>query len=499
MWSHRIILLLTVLNYLVLRWTPLNASEVSFEFDATVTSSSFVTDLVGETGWGRIRYDTDQVGGFTGAGYYFETPPAEFTFHLSDMDFVAGSRSDGTTGVNFEIDLRNDRVVLINNPPMDAVLYWANNISQTLNGSNVRMVLALHDSSASVLSDTSLPTSPPDLSDFDIYNLQLQLEQEPGTHVLGLSLSVDSIRPGTNVVSTYTIGGVVYTDPNDPLTTGLEGVHIDVSGDNGNYQTETSDAQGSWQIPDVNVGIYTVAPSKSGWGFDHTISGVSDGQSTVVITVDDANQAANQEIEFLGERTVLLHDWNGDGIVSIVGDVPEFVNCVYFNHCPNDVDPVAVGDCSGDGLISLVGDVPCFVDCVYFGNCPLDGNVPSILGEYTGSYTMDVDNCSDPEMNDMYHFSVVISIDSQDGDLFSGTAIGTTSDLGFPVSEHITLSGIIDATGEISGDTSHTFLNTGGVGTFTGQLSGDTLSIVNSGHDTFGDICTYTRSISAVR
>jgi hypothetical protein len=62
----------------------------------------------------------------------------------------------------------------------------------------------------------------------------------------------------------------------------------------------------------------------------------------------------------------VLHDWNGDGIVSIIGDVPPFVQCVYFNNCSGDIDPVAVGDCNGDGFISIVGDVPCFVDCVYF-------------------------------------------------------------------------------------------------------------------------------------
>jgi hypothetical protein len=66
----------------------------------------------------------------------------------------------------------------------------------------------------------------------------------------------------------------------------------------------------------------------------------------------------------------LLHDWNGDGIVSIVGDVPLFVNCVYFQNCPGDIDPIAVGDCNSDGILSIIGDVPCFVDCVYFGNCP---------------------------------------------------------------------------------------------------------------------------------
>jgi parallel beta-helix repeat protein len=65
----------------------------------------------------------------------------------------------------------------------------------------------------------------------------------------------------------------------------------------------------------------------------------------------------------------LSHDWNGDGIVSIVGDVPPFLDCVYFQNCPGDVDAVAVGDCNGDGILSIVGDVPCFVDCVYFGDC----------------------------------------------------------------------------------------------------------------------------------
>jgi hypothetical protein len=63
-----------------------------------------------------------------------------------------------------------------------------------------------------------------------------------------------------------------------------------------------------------------------------------------------------------------LHDWNDDGIVSIIGDVPPFVQCVYFSNCPPGAS--AIGDCNGDGIISIVGDVPCFVQCVYFGDCP---------------------------------------------------------------------------------------------------------------------------------
>ena len=66
------------------------------------------------------------------------------------------------------------------------------------------------------------------------------------------------------------------------------------------------------------------------------------------------------------------HDWNDDGFRSIIGDVPPFVQCVYFGNCPPwpQDDIVCVGDCNDDGFLSLIGDVPCFVDCVYFGNCP---------------------------------------------------------------------------------------------------------------------------------
>jgi len=69
----------------------------------------------------------------------------------------------------------------------------------------------------------------------------------------------------------------------------------------------------------------------------------------------------------------LLHDWNGDGIRSIIGDVPGFVNAVYFNQYPDgwtQEKRLCVGDGNSDGILSIIGDVPPFVDCVYFGNCP---------------------------------------------------------------------------------------------------------------------------------
>ncbi len=74
---------------------------------------------------------------------------------------------------------------------------------------------------------------------------------------------------------------------------------------------------------------------------------------------------------FLDGETPLIQDPNNPGNVSIIGDVPPFVQCVYFNNCAPGVDTIGVGDCNHDGFLSIIGDVPCFVDCVYFQrNCP---------------------------------------------------------------------------------------------------------------------------------
>ncbi len=79
-----------------------------------------------------------------------------------------------------------------------------------------------------------------------------------------------------------------------------------------------------------------------------------------------------------------LHDWNDDGLVSIIGDVPPFVQGVYFNNYPSGVDVLAVGDCNRDGILSIIGDVPCFVQCVYFGNCSILAGPPTGLSAVPG-------------------------------------------------------------------------------------------------------------------
>jgi len=64
----------------------------------------------------------------------------------------------------------------------------------------------------------------------------------------------------------------------------------------------------------------------------------------------------------------ILCDINGDGFVSIIGDVPPFVDCVFFENCPGDIGDRC--DINGDGFVCIIGDVRPFVDCVFFENCP---------------------------------------------------------------------------------------------------------------------------------
>jgi hypothetical protein len=74
-------------------------------------------------------------------------------------------------------------------------------------------------------------------------------------------------------------------------------------------------------------------------------------------------------------------DMNYDGLISIIGDVPPFVDCVYFADCycpgPGCVCP---GDCDASGFLSIIGDVQCFVDCVYFTDCEERGGAPPPAG-----------------------------------------------------------------------------------------------------------------------
>jgi len=168
----------------------------------------------------------------------------------------------------------------------------------------------------------------------------------------------------------FTIGGVVYSDCSNPLTTGIEDVTVDVTCGSSTFMATTGGSQGLWQIPNVPCGTCTVCPHKPGNTFHHVGPACQPGDPCHTITVNQANQGANQSIQFLGMGSCERFDLNDDGFPSIIGDVPLAVDCIYHDdcNCPHS-ECLCPGDCNCDGFLSIVGDVPCLVDCYYHGDC----------------------------------------------------------------------------------------------------------------------------------
>lgn len=79
------------------------------------------------------------------------------------------------------------------------------------------------------------------------------------------------------------------------------------------------------------------------------------------------------------EGDYVVNDMNGDGFVSIVGDIELFVESIFAGPEADDLCPppgcTCRGDCNQDGVFTLVGDVGCFVDCVFLGACDPCGAV----------------------------------------------------------------------------------------------------------------------------
>lgn len=132
-------------------------------------------------------------------------------------------------------------------------------------------------------------------------------------------------------------------------------------------------------------------------------------------------------------------------------------------------------------------------------NASMSGDFPFLYGFYDGTYTIEVTGCLSPEDNGTYNFSVELEIFQQNEGTFSGQATGTTTLANEVYEELISLNGNISTSGELTGNTTHSFIDSEGSGSFTGNLQGDNLTILNTGSDTTGDTCSYTRNISVNR
>ncbi len=181
----------------------------------------------------------------------------------------------------------------------------------------------------------------------------------------------------------YTIGGAVFEDCDDPLGSGVADVPVSVVC-NGGYScnTTTFGGQGLWSCNSVPCDTCTVTVLRACY-LETALCPPVPCSDSVVATVDDDHLPDNQSLAFHHPGCV-LHDVNGDGFVSILGDVPCFVDCLFFGNCPpqgacSGRYPCAC-DCNGDGFCSILGDVPCFVDCVFFNQCPEPAIAPDLGG-----------------------------------------------------------------------------------------------------------------------
>ncbi len=130
--------------------------------------------------------------------------------------------------------------------------------------------------------------------------MQVVRDAQLGAGIMLLTLMVGAATRAADNASNppITIGGVIYLDVHDPIHTGLQGVAVQVQGDQGHFEAVTAGILGLWKM-DVPPGSYTVTPAKSGYSMEHLVRGWCDGQRFITIEVNPKNLAANQSIQFL--------------------------------------------------------------------------------------------------------------------------------------------------------------------------------------------------------
>ncbi len=175
----------------------------------------------------------------------------------------------------------------------------------------------------------------------------------------------------TTTSSVFEVRGEVYTDCENPLTSGLEGVQVTVDGPGGTFVTTTSGGQGVWQIDGVPSGTYTVTPNLTDCDFCHVTPPDYDCppdpcNPSCQITVDEAHQAENQNIQFLADCECQYK-----------------IGGVIFDACDNPW-----GSGVGDVLVTVDGDGGIFTtytSAAYMGHWSID-DVP--CGTYTVTPTL---------------------------------------------------------------------------------------------------------------
>ena len=117
----------------------------------------------------------------------------------------------------------------------------------------------------------------------------------------GAPMGEDTLCATTICDCSYTIGGAIYDDLGNPLTSGVEGVTVTVEGAGGTFTAVTSGTLGLWVIDDVPCGQYTVTSALAGCSFQRVLDGTPGNPPPITITVDADHMAENQSIQFLAD------------------------------------------------------------------------------------------------------------------------------------------------------------------------------------------------------
>lgn len=158
--------------------------------------------------------------------------------------------------------------------------------------------------------------------------------------IVGWSVSIAAAVGG----ELFTVGGAVYTDLGNPLTSGLEGVEVCVECDGGFIGCAiTAGAWGGWQISGVPANMCMVTPQIEGWCFRHVVSGQIGELPPLTIRVDNLHFAENLSIQFLASE----------------GDA----SCCVENGDCDDGDPCTIDECFDGACESASADCPADFDC----------------------------------------------------------------------------------------------------------------------------------------
>ncbi len=98
----------------------------------------------------------------------------------------------------------------------------------------------------------------------------------------------------------FTVGGAVYTDLDEPLTSGLPGVLICVGCVGGFFGCDvTGEVWGGWDISGFPASSCTVTPMLPGWCFRRVEAGEIGELTPITITVDEDHVGENLSLQFL--------------------------------------------------------------------------------------------------------------------------------------------------------------------------------------------------------